>query len=352
VGQEFEVRLLAALLDAEDSTVLDTLSSLASRGLVEEVSALGTFRFGHVLIRETLYESQSPSRRRATHEAVARVLETIGGGHSGVIADHYFKAGGGADPGKADSLALEAADAAVTRGAWRDQERYLHRALALAELAGWTSEDLAELRARLERLREGPLDGPDTAQTKNAFVREGDYWTISFEGNYARFRASKGIAHLARLLGSPGVEIHSLELAGGSPASTSDLTFRDRGDSGPILDVEAKRAYRERIHDLREEIGEAERDGDVERAGRARTELEFLVEELSAAVGLGGRDRRVSSASERARVTVTRGIRSAIARISEELPALGEHLSATIRTGTFALYEPDPRAPAGWVILG
>ena len=27
---------------------------------------------------------------------------------------------------------------------------------------------------------------------------------------------------------------------------------------------------------------------------------------------------------------------------------LGEHLSRTIRTGTYCAYVPDPRAPAGW----
>ena len=71
-------------------------------------------------------------------------------------------------------------------------------------------------------------------------------------------------------------------------------------------------------------------------------------ESSSRAVGLGGRDRRAASASERARVSVTRAIRQAMARIGEHHPQLGEHLSRTIRTGTYCAYLPDPRAPAGW----
>ena len=45
---------------------------------------------------------------------------------------------------------------------------------------------------------------------------------------------------------------------------------------------------------------------------------------------------------------MTRAIRQAITRIAEHHPQLGEHLSRTIRTGTYCAYMPDPRAPAGW----
>jgi hypothetical protein len=72
------------------------------------------------------------------------------------------------------------------------------------------------------------------------------------------------------------------------------------------------------------------------------------VRELSRAVGLGGRDRRAGSASERARVAVTRAVRQAMARISEQHTELGEHLDRTIRTGTYCSYLPDPRVPADW----
>ena len=57
-------------------------------------------------------------------------------------------------------------------------------------------------------------------------------------------------------------------------------------------------------------------------ARRARSaEREFLVRELSRAVGLGGRDRRAGSASERARASVTQAVRHAMARITEHHPS-------------------------------
>lgn len=53
-------------------------------------------------------------------------------------------------------------------------------------------------------------------------------------------------------------------------------------------------------------------------------------------------------ARERARVNVTRAISTALARIAEHHPALARHLAATIRTGAFCSYTPDPRLPVRW----
>ena len=88
--------------------------------------------------------------------------------------------------------------------------------------------------------------------------------------------------------------------------------------------------------------------GDARREVQADAERDFLVRELARAVGLGGRDRRAASDSERARSGVTRAIRQAIARIGEHHPELGEHLDHAVRTGTYCAYVPDPGAPAAW----
>ena len=120
------------------------------------------------------------------------------------------------------------------------------------------------------------------------------------------------------------------------------------GDAGPLLDPAAKEAYRRRLDEIEEDIGEAEAMGDAERAAQAANERDFLVRELARAVGLGGRDRRASSVSERARASVTRAMRHAMARIHEHHPRLSEHLERTIRTGTYCVYLPDSRvAPHG-----
>jgi hypothetical protein len=55
-----------------------------------------------------------------------------------------------------------------------------------------------------------------------------------------------------------------------------------------------------------------------------------------------------ASHAERARLNVTRAIRAAVANLARDNPALGRHLAATIRTGRYCAYLPDPRAPIAW----
>jgi hypothetical protein len=55
-----------------------------------------------------------------------------------------------------------------------------------------------------------------------------------------------------------------------------------------------------------------------------------------------------ASHAERARVSVTKSIRSALERISERHPELGAHLLATIGRGYLCAYLPDPRTPSDW----
>ena len=88
--------------------------------------------------------------------------------------------------------------------------------------------------------------------------------------------------------------------------------------------------------------------GDSERVAQADTERDFIVRELSRAFGLGSRNRRAGSATERARVSVTRAVRQAMERIQEHNSPLGEHLDRAIRTGTYCAYLPDPRVPVAW----
>ena len=107
-----------------------------------------------------------------------------------------------------------------------------------------------------------------------------------------------------------------------------------------LLDEEARRQYRARVLELEEELEEAESWNDPARAERARQELEFIQQELSQALGLGGRERKVGSAAERARVNVQRRIRDAIRRIESHHPGLGKHLDRSVRTGTYCAYEP------------
>jgi tetratricopeptide (TPR) repeat protein len=202
-----------------------------------------------------------------------------------------------------------------------------------------------------------PSSSPHPAMHASVFRREGEYWSIAFEGQLFRLKDAKGLRYLSRLLEDPGREFHVLDLVtleeGPPPeilgSAPGQMDRRARvGNAGPVLDPEAKVAYRRRLEELEAEIAEADAWRDTPRAERAREEKAFLVQALAGAVGLGGRDRLAASAGERARINVTRAIKAALARIQEHSPALGRHLGRTIRTGIYCSYAPDPRVPGAW----
>jgi hypothetical protein len=220
---------------------------------------------------------------------------------------------------------------------------------------------MSALDGPIESLRSAPLEAADAPMARpdsarGLFHREGEYWTVAFEGDSFRIRDAKGMRYLARLLVRPGQEQHALDLArmddmaGAKASAHLDLKTERFGDAGALLDPEAKAAYRRRLDELRSEADEADAFNDPERSARARQEMEFLADELGSGVGLGGRDRKAASVAERARISVTRAIRAALERIGQQSPLLGRHFEATIRTGTFCSYNPDPRVPISWEV--
>jgi hypothetical protein len=174
----------------------------------------------------------------------------------------------------------------------------------------------------------------------NAFRRGGELWELSFDGETVHMPDLKGLHDLARLLASPGQEIHALDLGAGGDGAAP------QGHAGEILDDEARAAYKLRIDELREERELAEAANDTVRAERAQEELEAIGDALKSAYGLGGRARKAGDHAERARSAVTWRIRSAIARVEAVHPALGRHLKNSVSTGTYCAYTPEQ--PVDW----
>jgi len=197
------------------------------------------------------------------------------------------------------------------------------------------------------------------------FRREGEYWTIAYGKSLFRLKDTIGLHYIAHLLRHPGREFLAIDLVaeaqdrqGPDAAAAANPARQDLGervtpglgDAGEMLDPQAKAAYKRRAEDLRDQLAEAQSFNDLARAAQLQEELDFLAKELSRAVGLGGRDRKAASSAERARVNVTRTIKDAIRRIADNDVALGGHLGATIKTGTYCVYTPDPRLPVAWTL--
>jgi pimeloyl-ACP methyl ester carboxylesterase len=169
---------------------------------------------------------------------------------------------------------------------------------------------------------------------RNALLRRGDVWTLTFDAVHAHLKHSKGLADLAALLAAPGKEIAAAALMHGIDQPTSP------SGSDEVLDERARNAYRARLQSIDEDLEEAQSFNDLGRIQRLEQEHDSIFAELRAATGLGGRSRKLKDPGERARKAVTARIREGIERIVEAHPAAGEHFARTVRTGSFCCYEP------------
>ena len=221
----------------------------------------------------------------------------------------------------------------------------------------------AVLRAQeAERVLSERLDGvvatPTIAQ-ECVFRCDGDTRTVRFDDTTVLLHDLKGFRYLERLLAEPDREFHVLDLVaverGSLPtvprrAGDDGLVATDGGHAGLHLDDQARDAYRRRLAEIDDDIDDATMMNDPARLALAMADREYLVAELSRAVGLGGRARLAGATAERARTSVTRSIRYALARLAEHHPSLGRHLSHAVSTGTYCAYRPDPRAPVDWLV--
>lgn len=72
-----------------------------------------------------------------------------------------------------------------------------------------------------------------------------------------------------------------------------------------------------------------------------QAEKDFLLAELGAALGLGGRPRVAGDRVERARKAVTMRIGTAQKAIAQVHPGLARHLRNSLTTGRFCCYRPE-----------
>lgn len=208
--------------------------------------------------------------------------------------------------------------------------------------------------ALLERLGvAGETTGGRPAGVTATLAWEDRCWVASCGQARARLSDSKGLRYLAELVGNPGVERHALDLVDrveGVAAGPLGIDRRQLGDAGELVDSQARVAYRHRIEALQTEIADALEAGADHHAEALQAELDQLVRALASAFGLGGRSRRASSVAERARLNVTRALRTAATKLRDALPEAGTALDRRLRTGLYCAYEPKGGDEVRWIV--
>lgn len=173
---------------------------------------------------------------------------------------------------------------------------------------------------------------------------DGPVITIRYRAEVAQLPRSLGLGYLAVLISNPGKDMLAADLVAlTAGAARGDL--RPDGAPSPraadeVLDKAALASYRSRLAAIDAELDEARDWNDAARTDRLEEEREFLLAELSGALGLSGRQRRFADEAERARVNVTRAIRSAIRKLESQAPRLAAHLDSAVTTGARCRYDP------------
>ena len=133
LGRDFDVELLAALRDVPEDSLLDDLDEAVWAGLVQETGA-DRYRFAHVLVRATLLEELSATRRRRLHSRVGDALEKLRPDDVVALAHHFTQAGPDGDGmARAVRYGLAAADQALQARALGDAEARFRQVLGLLD---------------------------------------------------------------------------------------------------------------------------------------------------------------------------------------------------------------------------
>jgi hypothetical protein len=220
----------------------------------------------------------------------------------------------------------------------------------------------ADLRAR--RLSEGVTSPgaatvPPPATGRRGTLRaDGQLWLIQLGDATVHVKDLKGIRYVRRLLAEPGREFHVLDMVAvehgmlptGKAPSARDPGLMPHDDGLPVLDRAAVAAYRRRLAEVEEDIEEATERNDLGLLAKAQADREYLLGELTGAVGLGGRLRTMGGSAERARTSVARSLRYALAELAACHPEVAEHLRTSVRTGTYCSYQPDAFARVDWTL--
>jgi class 3 adenylate cyclase len=140
IGREFGLDTLERITGLSGDRLLEALEeAVDARVLIEVPRLVGRYRFSHALIRETLYDELSTTRRVRVHRQVGEALEALYGAHPEAylaeLAYHFSEAAQSGDVQKAIDYAVRAGDRAATQMAHEEAVRHYELALQALDIA-------------------------------------------------------------------------------------------------------------------------------------------------------------------------------------------------------------------------
>jgi class 3 adenylate cyclase len=146
IGALVDVGLLVSVAGVPEDAVLDALDEATAAALLRE-TASGAYEFTHALVRSTLYDEQSATRRVRRHRQVAEALEGRGSDDAAALAYHFGRAGLADE--RAVDYATAAGDGALDQLAFDQAVTFFVQALEAADDGDADSRRRCELLIRL-----------------------------------------------------------------------------------------------------------------------------------------------------------------------------------------------------------
>jgi DNA-binding SARP family transcriptional activator len=138
VGVQFDFGVVANAGDISSDALLQAIESAMGAGLIlESPTVVGSYRFSHSIVRDTIYEAISGLRRAHHH---ARIAEVLAGApstepdHTVALAFHLSEAAPVVGPERGIEQLLRAAELADAALAYEQGEKHLQRARQLLGL--------------------------------------------------------------------------------------------------------------------------------------------------------------------------------------------------------------------------
>jgi class 3 adenylate cyclase/tetratricopeptide (TPR) repeat protein len=183
VGLEFEPFVVRTAGNIQEDVFLAALEEAVAARLLSEVSGPGArYRFGHALVRATLYDELTRARRTTLHRKVAEAITAIHAGelddHLPALVHHWSRAAAPvAETGMAVDYAARAGDRALAQLAHDEAAAYYRQALELAAASPGAVDEgqrlellislgIAQRRAGEEEYRGTLLDAAQLAKRR------------------------------------------------------------------------------------------------------------------------------------------------------------------------------------------
>ena len=162
IGPAFTLRVLADVAGTGEESVLVALETAEQSRLVSEVAGVADrWQFSHELVRRTLLDQLSLSRRTRLHRTIGDALERQVPNDLAALAIHFAAAAGLGDAGRAIDYALRAADSAAATTAHGDAARILLHGYEAVDAIGGLDDVTREtllIRIGSEKAKAGDAD--------------------------------------------------------------------------------------------------------------------------------------------------------------------------------------------------